>query len=366
MQRTIKIKIEQNNSLIKTIKYYSKLYKYILEVGLKNKTWNKVELHKLSYKKIRKKYPNFPSALIQTVRDGASETLKRTKLKKEIRTKQYTSMRLDKRNLRVNLEHNTISISSVKGRLKFQFKDTSMTLKYKGWKPIAGVLSYKNKRLYLNLVVEKEKPYSLQKNNILGIDRGINNILVCSNNQFFNSKHLKQIKGKYQYLKSALQSKGTRSAKRKLKIISGREKRFVKDLNHQLSKLLANGEYNTFVLEDLKKISQNKGKKFNKKLGNWSFAQFENFLTYKSEELGKTIIKVNPKYTSQMCSKCGTIKKSNRKGNQFKCKECGFELHADLNASRNIANLGKSEISRLSVNQPIVATERLVTSQLIN
>ncbi len=362
MQRTIKIKMEKNNSLIKTIKYYSKLYKYILDTGLKNKTWNKVELHKLTYKKIRKKYPTFPSALIQTVRDVASETLKRTKLKKKIRTKEYTSMRLDKRNLRVNLEHNLISMSSVKGRLKFKFKDTRMTLKYKNWKPIAGTLSYKNKQFYLNFVVEKEKPYSLQNNNILGIDRGINNILVCSNNQFFNSKHLKQVKGKYQYLKSILQSKGTRSSKRKLKNISRREKRFVKDLNHQLSKVIVNSEYDTFVLENLKKIRQNKGKRFNKKLGNWSFAQFENFLTYKSEGMGKTIIKVNPRYTSQMCSKCGTIKKSNRNGNRFKCKECGFELHADLNASRNIANLGKSEISRLSVNQPIVATEKLVTS----
>jgi len=37
--------------------------------------------------------------------------------------------------------------------------------------------------------------------------------------------------------------------------------------------------------------------------------------------------------------------------------KCGYELHADLNASKNIAELGKSEFSRLFVNEPIVTTQ---------
>ena len=366
MLRTIKIRLPHDKTLIDTLRTYSEIHRYLLDAGLKNKTFNKVELHKLTYYKIRKKYPAFPSALIQTVRDVSAETLKRTKLKKKIKTKQFISMRLDKRNLNVKFKDNLISISSVSGRLRINFKDNPQTVKYKEWKPIAGTLSYKNGNLFLNVVAEKENPKAagsidlkeIKENEILGIDRGINNILVCSNNQFFNSRHLKKIKGQYQYLKSVLQSKGSPSARRHLKKLSGREKRFVLDTNHCLSKTLTNSDFKVFVLEDLKRMTDKKlGKRFNKKIGNWSFKQFETLLKYKSEALGKIVLNVNPKYTSQICSVCGHQEKTNRKGAIFKCKKCGFELHSDLNASRNIANLGKSETSRLCVNQPIVASD---------
>ena len=211
------------------------------------------------------------------------------------------------------------------------------------------------------MVLEKESP-NININNFkitdfIGMDRGIKNIVVGSNKQFFKSLHLKEIKGKYQYKKKVLQSKGTKSALRKLKRIAGKERRFVSDTNHCLSKEIANSDFKVFVLEDLKKINNSKkGKKFNKKLGNWSFKQFETYLQYNLEYLGKLLIKVNPKHTSQMCSKCSYIEKANRNGSIFKCKKCGYELHSDLNASKNIVNLGISEFNRLYVNQPIVAS----------
>jgi len=357
MRRAVKIKLVNEPALIETIRQYSKIKQITCDVGLKKKTYNKNKLHKWLYKKLRKQFPNIPSAILQTARDVASESLRKTKLKKKIKGKEYSSMRLDKRNLRVNLQYKMISISSVDGRKKMNFQDNNPILnRYKDWGVKAGQLCFKNNQLSLNLIVEKENPKKTIPSRILGIDRGINNILVCSNNQFFSSNHLKAIKGKYQWLKSKLQTIGTPSAGRKLKKLSGRERRFVCDINHRLSKVVANSEYDAFALEDLHKFKQDKGRMFNKKIGNWSFKQFERFLIYKAEELGKTIIKVNPKYTSQICSNCGYKDKMNRNGNKFECKRCGFELHADLNASRNIANFGKSEISRLSVNQPTVTT----------
>ncbi|MGB2580964.1 MAG: zinc ribbon domain-containing protein [Thermoplasmata archaeon] len=76
---------------------------------------------------------------------------------------------------------------------------------------------------------------------------------------------------------------------------------------------------------------------------------------------------MDARYTSQRCSRCGDIRKSNRTGLVYRCKACAFELHADLNAARNIASLGKAEAGRLSVNQPIVASsvsEHSVSPQL--
>lgn len=362
MQRTIKIKLERNEDLINTIEISSIITQTINDVGNIERTFNKSNLHKLTYKKLRKTYPYFPSGLLQTVRDVASEQLKRNKLRRSC-FKQFSSLRMDKRNLRINLEHKLISISSINGRIKLNFNSHKQFDRYKDWNAIAGTLSYRKDKLFLNIIVEKETPkinlgsINTEKD-ILGIDRGINNILVCSNNQFFNSKNLKKIKGKYQYLKQVLQRKGTKSAKRKLKKISGKETRFVSDTNHRLSKLLAESDFKVFVLENLKDMKKKKnGRRFNRKLGGWSFKQFENYLAYKLEEENKLLILVNPKYTSQTCSKCGYKDKSNRKQNNFQCKRCGYELHSDLNASLNIAQLGKSFLSRLPVNKPIVATQ---------
>jgi transposase len=86
------------------------------------------------------------------------------------------------------------------------------------------------------------------------------------------------------------------------------------------------------------------------KLGNWAWRQLQLYIEYKAETFGKTVVYVNPAYTSKTCSRCG--QRGARKGLVFKCKHCGFELNADLNASRNIASLGKFELGRLLVNEP--------------
>ena len=106
-----------------------------------------------------------------------------------------------------------------------------------------------------------------------------------------------------------------------------------------------------------------KGRKFNKKLGKWAFAELQQFIDYKAEQLGKSVVFINPYNTSQACSRCGHSERKNRIGSTFHCLKCGFTLHADLNASRNFGVLGKSEYLRLHVNQPIVESgESTVTA----
>ena len=58
----------------------------------------------------------------------------------------------------------------------------------------------------------------------------------------------------------------------------------------------------------------------------------------KATEKGIKVVKINPQYTSQRCSKCGCISKDNRKTqSNFECISCGFKTNADYNASQNIA-----------------------------
>ena len=95
-------------------------------------------------------------------------------------------------------------------------------------------------------------------------------------------------------------------------------------------------------------------------LHKWNFYQFEQFLKYKAEEKGINIEYVSARYTSQKCSKCDHISRSNRKNqSQFKCSKCSYQLNADLNAAFNIKQNYLDSISspsRAVVNQPIVAS----------
>ncbi|TXT59094.1 MAG: hypothetical protein BAJALOKI1v1_1480011 [Promethearchaeota archaeon] len=94
-------------------------------------------------------------------------------------------------------------------------------------------------------------------------------------------------------------------------------------------------------------------KKLRKKFGNWAYYQLEQFIIERAEKQGKTILFVNPKYTSLRCWQCGHISKKNRKNQSvFRCHQCAFELNADLNASRNLSEYGKAVFGRASVNRP--------------
>jgi IS605 OrfB family transposase len=182
---------------------------------------------------------------------------------------------------------------------------------------------------------------------------------VCKN-MFFASNHIREVKGRYQFMRAMLQAKGTPSAKRHLQRLSGRERRFTVNINHCISKLVVQQPFEAIALEKLQiKREKRNGKRFNSKLGQWAFRQLQQYIEYKAEAYGKVVVYVNPAYTSKTCSRCGA--RGVRKGLVFRCPSCGFQLNADLNAARNIAQKGMTLLSRLPVNQPIVASQRVAT-----
>jgi len=103
------------------------------------------------------------------------------------------------------------------------------------------------------------------------------------------------------------------------------------------------------VLENLKNIRKNTTvrKSERSKHASWSFYQLRQFIEYKAKLNGIEVKFVNPAYTSQMCSVCEHKDKKNRKGENFKCLNCGHTDHADFNSTHNIA-------LRADVNLPIV------------
>jgi len=118
-----------------------------------------------------------------------------------------------------------------------------------------------------------------------------------------------------------------------------------KDFCHQLSRQLVDA-YGFIAVEDLKinkmkeknKKSHKKG--LNKSIGDAGWRMFVDFLTYKAEEAGRSLVKVNPAYTSQTCSECGYRTAKKLGDRVHKCSSCGFELDRDQNAAINILTLG--------------------------
>jgi len=363
MDRTIKLKLsvseEDKENLKRTITLFNTVFNEVTKYGFEHKTHSKVSIHHATYKQIREKYPELPSSLVQGARDVACEALKGVELKHLPEAKQFSSIRYNQRVITYYLKHGRVSIATINGRIKATFNIPEYYQKYVNWEVRSSTLKYDVRKdvFFLHVIFRTESPKS-SGNKVLGIDRGIVNIAVCSNNTFFNGKHIKNVRGKYAYLRKKLQSTGTKSAKRLLRKISRKENGFVTDTNHCISKTIVNMPYDIFALEDLTsiRVQNRKGKDFNRKLNSWAFYQLAQFIEYKAEALSKSVIYVDPRFSSQKCSKCGDIRKSNRKGSSYHCKACGFETHADRNASINIAQAGISCLSRLSVNQPNVAT----------
>ena len=363
MQRVISLFLPPNFELLETIKIYNLIVNFHISKSIKFQTVSKKNLHNICYYEIRTKYPQFPPALIQCARDNAVEMLKGNKYNPNTTKRLDSSIRFDLRAIKVFLESGKISFRTIYGRLKFHLKIPEYFQKYHNWTVKGCTLGLEKKKFKLKIIVEGVK-FAHNLTSTLGIDLGLKNLAVLSNGLFIKSNYIRKIKRRYAYLRKQLQSKGTRSAKRKLQLLSGRERRFIIDYNHSLSKKIANLCYGITAMENLKNITEGrKGKLFNRLRSNWSFYQIRKFIKYKAEELGNKLILVNPKYTSQKCHKCDYIDKANRTKGNFKCLKCNLSCSADLNASRNISREAQLFCEQVVVNQPNIA---VVITQILN
>ena len=356
---TIKLKLPHNQILLETMKQYSYSANKVIDFGWNIKTNDKIELHNLTYYKIRKE-TKLPAQLVCSSRDKAIEVLKSTKFKnsKPI-MKEFLTIRYDARSFSFKSNTNSyyLSLTTICGRIKIPIEVPEYYWKYLDWKTrSADLILDRNNRLFIHITMSREFN-SIISNNFVGIDLGINNIAVTSNKKFFNSKEIKRKKIKFKHLKSKLQAKGTKSSKKLLKKISGREKQFMAWTNHNISKSIVNSiEEGTIVMEKLAGIrKQSKGKRLNFWLHGWSFYQLQSFIEYKAIRKGIKVIKVSPYNTSKMCSKCRCI--GSRSKSFFTCSRCGYSLNADLNASFNLAKHDSIPNHVLAdVNQPCISS----------
>lgn len=343
-------------ALHETLRDANRCCNWLSEQAWQAKTFAQFKIHKLAYAKARERFTKLSSQVIVRCIAKVADSYKLDKKAKR-RYKLDGSIAYDLRILRWYIEKQTVSIWTTSGRLKIPYvcgeRQREMLKTQQGE---SDLILYRNS-FYLAATCNIDEPEPGDIEDVIGCDMGIANILTSSDGANYSGSHIKSVRNRHKRLRAKLQKKGTKSAKRRLKELSGKEKRFAKDINHTISKQIvahAKCTKRAIAVEDLTHIRSRikAGRKQRGVLHSWAFAQLGAFLAYKAKQAGVTVVTVDPRNTSRGCSRCGHTEKANRPTqSRFKCRQCGFSCHADANAAENIRVLGRAAL----VNQPNVA-----------
>lgn len=183
----------------------------------------------------------------------------------------------------------------------------------------------------------------------IGIDLGCKSFATLSDGDTVEHPHyyqqsesrLSEIQSKYYKIKMRpFDDKKKIKVKKQLNKIHDKIRNQRMDFLHKLSTRFVN-KYDLICIEDLniKGMTENNFRNLNKSIMDSGWNQFSQYLAYKAENAGKHVVKVNPAYTSQICSSCGIIIKKELSERVHRCS-CGFEADRDINAAINILSFG--------------------------
>jgi putative transposase len=191
----------------------------------------------------------------------------------------------------------------------------------------------------------------------IGVDVGLKEFAVLSNGdpihnpRFFRVEEKRLAKAQRRLSKAA---KGTPERKKRRKVVAFVHERIAdqrRDFAHQESRKLAN-KYGIIVFEDLNIRAMLKNHCLAKSIADAAWSQLVNFTSYKAENAGRKCIQVNPRNTSQMCSRCGEIVKKDLSVRIHNCPYCGLVLDRDHNAAINILSLGLQTLGLVPIEAP--------------
>jgi putative transposase len=245
------------------------------------------------------------------------------------------------------------------------------SIKLKLHRPLEGTpktctIKFEVDQWYVVFSCEVEQPKPLVPiESEIGIDLGITHFAALSDGTFIESprffRKAAQVLSKRQQAVSRNQRSSHRS--KKACTLVGKAHRKIanqrRDFHHKQAKKLIS-KHQSIVFEELEitnisrraKPKQDENGKYlpngasaksglNKSILDAGWGQFQRIVASKAEYAGRTVLYVSPKYTSQVCSQCGTIRKKELDERWHSC-ECGCKLDRDTNAAINILRLGRS------------------------
>jgi IS605 OrfB family transposase len=319
-----------------TMEEFNRACNTLSELAFQRNLHRQYDIHHASYRLIREE-TNLPAQHVVNAIAKVSAVYKRNSNKWH-QFKPHSSVRYDARTMTLGQDCRSASLTICpKGRVTGQLQMSARMRKQLCQGELGSAeLVYRNGNFYLHISITIPAPEVKQPQGSLGVDLGFSRVAVTSDKKFHTAKNIRHKKACYKRTRRSLQANGSKSAKRALKHVSGRERRFVADANHCISKQIvtdAKANNQRIVLEDLNGIRET-GKA--KCVHEWSFAELQWMIRYKAAKAGVEVVTVSPRYTSQTCSRCLHlgVRPSQSK---FQCRDCGYQINADLNGAKSIA-----------------------------
>ena len=380
LQKTLKVKIGKlsNNKttiLDRVINKNIKSINFCLDKAKNGETIT----HHLVYKDLRKL--NLPSTIVHGARAKSVEIIKSySNLRKKRKNTNFPILK----NGAVRYDNQVVKIRKTDNKLYKYF----VSLLYK-----AGTKGKSDNRIELPLIINSEyqteiiqqigEIYKLGSTELLkrkneffihisyskeidipipdksfspiGIDIGVNNLAVSvarSGVKFHSGQKVKWKNEFFRRQKAILQNN---FAMKEVKRLRGRQTKYndfeIDNISKNIIEQAKKELKPVIVMENLKGIQQAKANKKQRiRLHNWFFNRLQNSIEYKANWEGIPVEYIDPKYTSQICSKCGELNKRTR--HTYKCESCGYEANADYNASKNIQQvfLAKCQEEQATIN----------------
>lgn len=346
----LQVPVELRLEIDRTLQGFADACNRILSVAKRENCWNTTKLHHKVYKPVREATGLKANHVCQAIR----RVIGNAKAVKQVHKFRPTSINLDIRTFQYIEELQTVGVTLMCGRVKFKLSIGNYQLALlRGQSPTAATLNKtKHGYYYINICVDLPTNPTGKTPKVIGVDLGRRDIATTPTGKSWSGKHIQATRDRYSKVRANVQAKRTRNSRRLLRRLQGREQRFQKWLNHNISTQLVQQakqlnaslafEELTNIRESLNQLPRSKTER--RRTNNWAFYQLRLFVGYKASIAGIPVVFVPPAYTSQTCSRCGRIHpekgKSYRNGKKFKCGHCGFEHDADVNAALNIAALG--------------------------
>ncbi|MFL5691086.1 MAG: RNA-guided endonuclease InsQ/TnpB family protein [Ktedonobacteraceae bacterium] len=358
---SIKLDIGEHEATLQTTQHaFNAAASWIAAVCWEEGLTNTNTAHHRVYGETRTRF-GLGAQLAVCARAKAVEAIKAARAKTSETCPQFGprgSIRYDARTYRL-MSLDRVSLNTVQGRITCRLilgKRQHRMLTDLNWQIGGADLVWRRGIYYLNVTQRKDAPELTQTDDTLGVDLGIVQLATDSDGKSFSGARVHEVRVRYHKRRQTLQQVGTRSAKRRLKKMSGREKRFQRNTNHCISKTLVQKAVHTrkaLALEDLtgirERVTVRRAHRYERH--SWAFYQLRLYIAYKAAWAGVEVKFVDPRNTSRTCSACGHCEKANRQSqSSFTCRQCGFCLNADVNAAINI--------SRASVKVPMVAIRK--------
>ncbi|WP_414564505.1 MULTISPECIES: RNA-guided endonuclease InsQ/TnpB family protein [unclassified Anabaena] len=334
----------------RTMEGFADACNQILEVAKCENCWNTTKLHHKVYKPVRESTKLKANHVCQAIR----RVIGNAKAVKQIHRFRPTSISLDVRTFVYKEATQSVGVTLMCGRVEFKLSIGGYQIALlRGQTPTSATLNKtKLGQYFINFVVDIPTQPTGKTPKVIGVDLGRRDIATTSTGKSWRGKQIQSTRDRYSKVRANAQSKRTRSSRRLLRRLSGRERKFQEWLNHNISKQLVSSAKRinaALAFEDLTNIRESlnqkrRSKTERRRTNNWAFYQLRLFVGYKANIAGVPVVFVPPAYTSQTCSRCHHVHpikgKSYRNGKVFKCGHCGFEHDADINAALNIAALG--------------------------